>query len=158
VIKFCDQCLLLSSGCEKALVRRGMAYFHLGEYQLSLNDFHAALRSSAQDDNQDDAQSEEESSVNQKENKNKIQSFILKAEKGLSEQKKAILKRKSALQKAFHSNSVLESNSTKNQQKPLLAEAKDRRRVQWSRKDILFFSSVIFILGIAIFIGTLSLE
>jgi TPP-dependent indolepyruvate ferredoxin oxidoreductase alpha subunit len=133
-----------------------MAYFYLGEYQPSLDDFHAALRCSSQSSNKDGFQtSEEESSVSENENKKKIQSFILKAEKGLSEQNKAILKRKSALQKAFHSNSVLESNS---KSQHAVATATEGRRFQWNRKEILLFISMICILAIAIFVGTLTLE
>lgn len=130
-----------------------MAYFHLGEYQLSLDDFHAALRCSPQDDNQEDDDLQEET---QNEKQKRIQSFIAKAEKGLSQQTKAILKRKSALQKAFHSNSVLESIPTKNP--PAAAAKVTNQRFQWSRRDILFLASMVFILAIAIFVGSLTLE
>jgi tetratricopeptide (TPR) repeat protein len=84
VIKFCDQSLILRPSCFKALLRRGMANIHLGEYEKAILDIEKSIQFS-------------ESEAD----RGRAKIFLSKAENGLIQQGKALERRKRALQNVF---------------------------------------------------------
>jgi hypothetical protein len=114
-----------------------MAYFFVGEYAMSLQDLHHAESYLPSDDEAE---------------KEKIVFCIGRAEKGLREQEKALLKRKQAMQKAFNSTPA---PSTANPS----SEGKDKSRAVtdqgWTRQRILLAVSMVFIVLLAIYASTL---
>lgn len=72
--------------CIKALSRRGLARVHLGEYTTAQSDILNALEFLPE---------------NEVAEKERIKIILMKAKKGLTEQNKALEKRKSSMKKAF---------------------------------------------------------
>ena len=87
-VRFCDQCLQLRPKCAKALARRGLARVYLGNYMKAQNDILEALDVVTNDD------------VVERE---RLKGILTKAKKGISDQNKALEKRKESFQKAFAS-------------------------------------------------------
>lgn len=88
VVRFCEQCLQLRPKCVKALSRRGLARVHLGEYVTAQSDILNALEFLPEDEAVE---------------RERIKAILMKAKKGVSEQNKALEKRKASMRKAFAS-------------------------------------------------------
>lgn len=119
-------------------MRRGMAYFHLGEYKLSIDDFNQALRIVPTSSGSDQPNLDQE----------KIKLYLNRAEKGLQDQNKALQKRKHALQKAF-GTTASDSSTSASTSNP----RQEKNKEHWNKRDILLLTTLIFLVAIAVFIG-----
>jgi hypothetical protein len=110
-----------------------MAHFFVGKYELSLHDLYHAKSYLPSDDEPE---------------KEKLIFCIHRAEKGLHDQDKALLKRKQALQRAFNSTSP----STEEKAQDITKVAREKG---WTRQRILLAVSMVCILALAVFAATL---
>ena len=94
VIKFCEQCLLLRPQCARALVRRGTAYLHVGEFDKSLQDLRPG-----------------EELTNDLAEKGRVKILIGRASRARMEQSRAVARRKKAIQSAFAEGGVDDRSS-----------------------------------------------
>lgn len=97
------------------MLRRGIAFFYVGEYKKALENLNRA--NELPEENND---------------KEKVQQYILKAEKGLQEQTKALLKRKKALQTAFNSSSSSSLSSSTSS-----SSSQNSIKSKWNQKNII---------------------
>lgn len=117
-------------------MRRGMAYFHLGEYKLSIDDLRKSILYGTEIQNTTEPNIDLE----------KIKLYLNRAEKGFDEQNKALLKRKQALQKAFTS-----TESSLNTSPP----KEPQQNGGWKKRDILLLVTCICLVAMAVFIAYL---
>lgn len=105
-VRFCDQALALRPKCAKALMRKGIAFVNIGEYEMAISFLRSSLDNCESSPDSPDQCNLNKCNMLNESDKQRVEIFLIKASKGRKLERKSLQSQKKSLEKGFASSKI----------------------------------------------------